>query len=158
MTESKEHVLIVEDDMAMLFALERLFQSEGWQVSSSRTIEHALTQLESPPDWIVLDLGLIDGSGEEVLRYVREAGMPSRVAVVSGHIDPSSVLDLKPWKPDVLLPKPIHFEDLLAACEALGSENRQPPPTESPKFAPGIPPTEIIRQADRTEEMRPATE
>ncbi len=29
MTESKEHVLIVEDDMAMLFALERLFQSQG---------------------------------------------------------------------------------------------------------------------------------
>ncbi len=85
----------------------------------------------------MLDLGLIDGSGEEVLRYVREAGMPSRVAVVSGHIDPSSILGLKPWKPDVLLTKPIHFEDLLAACEAHGSEDRQPASdqvAESPRW------------------------
>ena len=123
MRDSKDHVLIVEDDMATLYALTRLFQGQGWQVSSSRTIEKALVELESPPDWIVLDLGLIDGNGEDVLRYVREAGLPSRVAVVSGLIGPASLPGLKPLKPDVLLTKPIHFEDLLAACEAPASRS-----------------------------------
>ncbi|WP_406698153.1 response regulator [Singulisphaera sp. Ch08] len=150
MTDSKDHVLIVEDDMATLYALKRLFRSQGWQVSSSRTIEKALVQLESPPDWIVLDLGLIDGSGEEVLRYVREAGFPTRVAVVSGLLGPASLHGLKLLKPDLLLTKPIHFDDLLVACsrppaahisshEILDQPtSAQEPPVEA-KFGPAAP-------------------
>ncbi|AGA24649.1 response regulator transcription factor [Singulisphaera acidiphila] len=147
MMDGKDHVLIVEDDLATLYALERLFQSQGWQVSSSRTIENALTQLESPPDWIVLDLGLIDGNGEDVLRYVREAGIPSRVAVVSGLIGPASLPGLRPLKPDVLLMKPIHFEDLLVACETPTSPSapaahealalNRPKSTQNPVATPG---------------------
>ncbi|SIO39053.1 Response regulator receiver domain-containing protein [Singulisphaera sp. GP187] len=138
MMDRKDRVLIVEDDMATLYALKRLFQGQGWQVSSSRSIEKALVQLDSPPDWIVLDLGLIDGSGEEVLRYVREAGIPSRVAVVSGLLGPASLPGLKSLKPDLMLTKPIHFDELLVACGTPAARSIPPATLDRPTAAPEL--------------------
>ena len=37
-----------------------------------------------PPDWVLLDLMLPDGSGIDVLRAVRAGGMNTRVCVVTG--------------------------------------------------------------------------
>jgi DNA-binding response OmpR family regulator len=115
--DPRNRILIVEDDLATLYALERLFRSQGWSVRASRTVEEALAQLDVPPNWIVLDLELPDGSGEEVLRHVRDSRSSARVAVVSGTPELDSLPSLKPLKPDVVMAKPIHFEDLLAACD-----------------------------------------
>lgn len=134
--EGQAHrVLLVEDDMATLYALTRLFETQGWDVSSSRSIETALTQLDSPPDWIVLDLGLADGNGEEVLRYVRKKDIPSRVAVVSGLITPERLSHLKPLRPDALLEKPTPFDDLLRACGIADPRSSEPELPEYPSFS-----------------------
>lgn len=110
-------VLIVEDDLGSLYALRTLFLHHGWDVSLSRTVAGALTSLDPPPDWIILDLELADGDGEEVLCHVREAGIPSRVAVVSGMLDGSRLAGLELLKPDLVRGKPISFGELLEACE-----------------------------------------
>jgi DNA-binding response OmpR family regulator len=110
------HVLIVEDDLATQFAMRKLFSLEGWDVSQSRTVAAALPLLDPAPDWIVLDLGLADGSGEDVLRHVRAASIPSGVIVLSGQVDDDRLAVLRPLKPDFVFQKPIHFDDLLKAC------------------------------------------
>ncbi len=111
-------ILIVEDDLANLYALRAMFEREGWQVGESKTAAATLAQLDPPPDWIVLDLGLADGDGEDVLRYVREAGIASQVAIVSGRLDPERIARLRTLRADVLFEKPIRFEELLKACTA----------------------------------------
>ena len=73
-------------------------------------------RLESPPDWIVLDLELVDGRGEDVLRHVRESQLPSRVAVLSGMIGPENLSRLKPLKPNAMLEIPIQSDDLIKLC------------------------------------------
>lgn len=115
-TMEAQRVLIVEDDLATLFVMRRLFTQRGWKVSQCKTVAATLDQLDPPPDWIILDLGLADGDGEDVLRHVRQAGIPSRVAVVSAGLDPHRIQGLKPLKPDLLLAKPISFDALLDAC------------------------------------------
>ena len=50
-------VLIVEDGLATQIAMLKLFKVRGWEVLQSRTVAGALSQLEPPPDWIILDLG-----------------------------------------------------------------------------------------------------
>lgn len=113
-------VLLVEDDLATLFALRRLFQDCGWEVSCSKTMEGALASLHPSPDWIILDLdlGVADSSGEDVLRHVRADGIASRVAVVSGISDADRLAGLVPLSPDAVLSKPVNFSQLLAICEA----------------------------------------
>lgn len=116
MESAQTRILIVEDDMATLYALQTLFVHRGWKVSLSRTVAGALTQLSTPFDWILLDLDLADGDGEEVLRHIRETGVRSRVVVLSAVQDPERHHDLKPLRPDMVLSKPVRFGQLIEAC------------------------------------------
>src|SRR4051794_21693232 len=100
MIDGEGRVLIVEDSLAMLYALRAQFEAFGWEVRLSRTVELALGQLDPAPDWIILDLWLSDGDGEEVLRHVRQAGIPSRVAVISAGLDSERIARLVPLRPD----------------------------------------------------------
>lgn len=116
-----DRLLIVEDDLATLFALRTTFARAGWDISSSRTLAHALALLVPTPAWIILDLGLADGDGETILRYVRSAGIPSGVLVLSGQLDADRLAALQPLRPAFVFRKPIHFEDLLMACRGEAS-------------------------------------
>jgi two-component system KDP operon response regulator KdpE len=111
-------ILIVEDDLATLYTLRAMFDRAGWDVSSARTLAGALVSLVPAPEWIVLDLGLADGDGEEVLRSVRESGIGTRVAVFSGALDHERIARLAPWRPDLVIAKPIAFTKLLEAVSA----------------------------------------
>lgn len=121
-TKRPRRVLLVEDDLATLFAMRRLFRECGWEVSCSKTTDGALASLDPSPDWIILDLdlGVADSSGEDVLRHVRADGISSRVAVVSGISDADRLAGLVPLMPDVVLSKPVSFTKLLAICESDG--------------------------------------
>jgi DNA-binding response OmpR family regulator len=109
-------VLIVEDELASLFALRRLFESRGWCVECARSVAEALEHLGPEIDWIVLDLVLPDESGEAVLRKVREAHLNCRVAIALGIINPERVVGLLTLQPDLLMTKPIAFEHLFEVC------------------------------------------
>jgi DNA-binding response OmpR family regulator len=110
-------LLIVENDLASLFTLRTMFARAGWDVTTSRTLAGALASLLPAPAWIILDLGLSDGDGEEVLRRVRECGIGARIAVLSGVLDSERIARLSQWSPELMLSKPMAFEDLLEAVE-----------------------------------------
>src|SRR4051812_38635831 len=113
----RHRLLIVEDDLATLYALRALFERRGWEVHSARTVGEAMAALEAAvPEWVILDLYLADGDGEEVLRQLRESGRECRVAVTSGVLDPERVARLLEWKADVVMAKPIDFVRLYSAC------------------------------------------
>lgn len=131
MVAAEGHVLIVEDSLAMGYALRAQFQAFGWEVTLSRTVASALENLDPPPDWILLDLWLSDGDGQDVLRYVREAGISSHVAVISAGLDPERIASLEPLRPDLMIPKPISFEKLLEACRSTHSVGRSEPSSAS---------------------------
>ena len=110
-------ILVVEDDAASREALRRLFVHKGWIVSVARTLTEAMAKLDSPPHCILLDLMLPDGPGEEVLRKVREAKLPSKVAVCTGTNDPVRLALVKGMDPTALFQKPIDFDQVCRACE-----------------------------------------
>ena len=57
-------------------------------MSESGSVTEALRVLSDtelpPPDWILLDLMLPDGSGIDVMRAVRARGLTSRICIVTG--------------------------------------------------------------------------
>src|SRR4051794_9977496 len=78
-------VLIVEDDNDNRDALVLLCRSIGHVCLCAASRAEALAMLVGrPPDLIVLDLMLPDGSGVEVLRVIRTHHFPARVAIVTG--------------------------------------------------------------------------
>ncbi|MBC7292369.1 MAG: response regulator, partial [Actinotalea sp.] len=74
------HVLVVDDDAALLRVLAVTLRAHGWQVSTATTGAGALRAVaHEAPDVVVLDLGLPDADGVEVLARLRAA---SEVPVV----------------------------------------------------------------------------
>ncbi|SDO27187.1 two component transcriptional regulator, winged helix family [Rhodoferax sp. OV413] len=66
------HILLLEDDPAIAKTVVYAFERAGLRVSHCLLVADALRQLEiAPPDLLVLDIGLPDGSGLDVCRQVR---------------------------------------------------------------------------------------
>src|SRR5690349_20879316 len=90
-------VLIVEDERALLRALAMNLTARGYSVTEAETGAKALTALaDKPHDAIVLDLGLPDMSGLDVIRAVRAYATTPIVVLSarSGSADKVQALDL----------------------------------------------------------------
>src|SRR4051812_1576594 len=93
MTDDVSTILVVEDDDATRTFLADNLTADGYDLLVADTVRDGARLLESKfPDLAVLDVGLPDGSGLELVRLVREAdGLVSRVdpmtplLVLSGH-------------------------------------------------------------------------
>jgi two-component system KDP operon response regulator KdpE len=72
MTETGAHVLVVDDEPQILRGLKVILRSAGFQVAQAATKREALDAVAvRPPDVMILDLVLPDGSGVEVCEEVR---------------------------------------------------------------------------------------
>jgi DNA-binding response OmpR family regulator len=70
-------ILLVEDDVPTRTFLADNLSADGYDVRAAGTLRDAVRTLEyHPVDLAVVDLGLPDGSGFELLTRVREAGGP----------------------------------------------------------------------------------
>jgi DNA-binding response OmpR family regulator len=109
------HILIVEDEAAIAAFIARGLQGAGFATTEIDTGERAVTAMRSAAyDLAILDLGLPDVDGFEVLRRVRAAGSGLPVIILTAR---SSVLDTVAALEngaDDYMPKPFSFEELLA--------------------------------------------
>ena len=69
---TKQHVLVVDDEPQILRALQTNLRGAGYDVTTAATAEGALAAAAiRPPEAVILDLILPDGSGTEVARELR---------------------------------------------------------------------------------------
>lgn len=115
-------LLLVEDDRELRGTLRAALQVEGYQVSTAASLVealamHAQTQLsreaQPPFDLVLLDLGLPDGDGGELLKKLRQKNaMP--VIVLSARETEASKIRLLDAGADDYLVKPFNIGELLA--------------------------------------------
>ena len=101
--------------MASANALRVMLTMHGCEVVIARTLEQALDLLRSNQTVIILDMMLPDGDGIEILIRVREANLPTKVAVTTAICDPARLTAIRRYKPDVILRKPLDLGELLRA-------------------------------------------
>jgi DNA-binding response OmpR family regulator len=108
-------VLVVEDDALIASSLERALAVNGYDAAVCSTVEAAISRIAtSPPDLVLLDLGLPDGDGSTVATYVARHHPTVPVIVLtarSGEID--VVLGLEAGAVDYVV-KPFRLAELLA--------------------------------------------
>jgi DNA-binding response OmpR family regulator len=110
------NMLVIDDDRTTRDVLRAIFTQMGWEVAVAGSVKDGLSRLDPPPDALVLDLSLPDGSGTDILRRIRCDRLPTRVAVTTGH-DPDSLGHVAELRPEALLQKPIDVDEL---CRELG--------------------------------------
>lgn len=121
-------ILVIEDDLVTRHYLARTLESHGCQVIEASNGETGLQYASTnPPDALVLDLGLPDIEGIEVIRRLREwTNLPIIILSLRGH-DDDKVAALDAGADDYLT-KPFSVPELLArlrvALRRSSSENK----------------------------------
>jgi two-component system, OmpR family, KDP operon response regulator KdpE len=83
-TDAQKEVLVIEDDPEIRRFLRTALNAEHYRLREATTAADGLEQANSrPPDIIVLDLGLPDGDGIDVIRKVRTWNLNVPIIVLS---------------------------------------------------------------------------
>jgi two-component system KDP operon response regulator KdpE len=112
-------VLVVDDEPQILRALQTNLRGAGYEVVTAATAEQALSAAAMrPPDAVILDLVLPDGSGIDVCRELR-SWSSSPILVLSVVGDESEKVAALDAGADDYVQKPFGIEELLARLRAL---------------------------------------
>jgi two-component system KDP operon response regulator KdpE len=112
-------VLVVDDEPQIVRGLRVVLRNAGFQVDSAGTKEEALDALaHRPPDAVLLDLVLPDGSGVDVCKQVREwSHVP--IVVVSAVGDEREKVRALDAGADDYVTKPFGSQELAARLRAV---------------------------------------
>ncbi len=125
--------LIIEDEPQIRRFVRAALESEGWQVHEAATQQRGLIEAGTrKPDLLVLDLGLPDGDGMDLIRDVRGwSTVP--IIVLSARADETDKVAALDAGADDYLTKPFGVGELLARVRAnlrrpraVGSEGAEP--------------------------------
>lgn len=113
-------ILLVEDDARIGRFVEKGLREMAYTVVWCRGAREAMEALsESGFDLVILDLGLPDGDGLEILRSWREARFDEPVLILSARDSVDDRVQGLNLGADDYLPKPFSFEELLARVRSL---------------------------------------
>jgi two-component system, OmpR family, KDP operon response regulator KdpE len=114
----KPRVLVVDDEPQILRALETTLRGAGYDVETAATAQEALTKAAArPPEAVVLDLVLPDGSGVEVCRELR-TWLQAPILLLSVVTDEHEKVEALDAGADDYVTKPFGVEELLARLRA----------------------------------------
>ena len=110
----REKILVVEDEKSIAHFISTVLNNNGYEAMRARTGQEALSMVSSHcPDLIVLDLGLPDMDGMELLRKIRNwSSLP--VVVVSARSHERDKVTALDAGADDYLTKPFGTAELLA--------------------------------------------
>jgi len=108
------HLLIIEDDPDIANLLQLDLQDAGYRVSHASSVMSGLIRIrEDAPDLVLLDLGLPDGQGHDVLKRIRQHSVLP-IIILTAQGDLSSKVELLNLGADDYLVKPFNHMELLA--------------------------------------------
>lgn len=113
-------ILLVEDDRSLADGLQRALKREGFTVNAVDTGRTALLAIETEtPDIVILDLGLPDMDGLDVLRDIRRSDANPLVMVLTARDTTADKVTGLDRGADDYLAKPFEMPELLARLRAL---------------------------------------
>jgi DNA-binding response OmpR family regulator len=113
-------VLVVDDHREVLELVERALGRDQHQVFTAGSAERALEELSAQrPEIVVLDLGLPDGSGEDLCRKMRSSSENPAILVLTAQSAVASRVRCLDAGADDYLTKPFAVAELRARVRAL---------------------------------------
>lgn len=110
--------ILIEDEPQIRRFVRLALEAEGWQVFEADTAKRGLTDAATrKPDLLVVDLGLPDGDGLDLIRDVRSwSNVP--IVVLSARVDETDKIAALDAGADDYLTKPFGVGELLARVRA----------------------------------------
>ena len=118
MTAAALKVLVIDDEPPIRKLLKMWLSTQGYQILEATNGKAALELLTQNPDLIILDLGLPDIQGHELLRTIRSRNESVPIVVLSSRGDEAGKVQALDFGADDYLTKPFGMEELLARMRA----------------------------------------
>ncbi len=139
-------VLVVDDEPAILRFLRAGLSAQGFTVSEAPTGQSALDAMAlGNTDLTVLDLGLPDMDGLDVIRTVRSNGSAIPIIVLSSRDDEGSKVAALDLGADDFVTKPFGIDELFARIRA-AQRHRLQQTGERPVFRSGELVVDLVRR------------
>lgn len=136
MEPNNHHILIIEDELPIRRFLKASLSDEGYRISEATSAKEGLRFASSqPPDMIILDLGLPDMDGQEVLQRLRE-WCSAPIIVLSARDQEQQKIAALDHGADDYVTKPFGVGELLARIRTAMRHSLRSG-TESTVFATG---------------------
>ncbi len=118
MTAAPLKVLIVDDEPPIRKLLRTGLGTQGYQTIDAPNAKAALELLADKPDLVILDLGLPDMQGLDLLRQIRARREDLPIVVLSSRGDEVAKVEALDLGADDYVTKPFGMEELLARIRA----------------------------------------
>ena len=111
---AKTQVLVVDDEAAILRFLKPALEANGYETATAGSVAEATKRIAAEsPDIVLLDLGLPDGDGKDVIRRAREwSDVP--IIVLSARERETEKIEALDLGADDYINKPFNVGELLA--------------------------------------------
>jgi len=121
--DGRYSILCIDDDRELLSILARKLSLDGYAIRTAFDRQTIVAELQKlpPPNLILLDVGLPDINGFDLLQKVRRHPRLGSIPVImlTGHVTPESVLHGMANGADGYVSKPFQFEALGTAIETV---------------------------------------
>jgi two-component system KDP operon response regulator KdpE len=142
-------ILIVDDEPPIRRLLRTSLASQGFQVIEASDGGGALAEIErSRPDLVILDLGLPDIGGLEMIRILRGSGNAMPILVLSSRADEKGKVEALDLGADDYVTKPFGTAELFARIRA-ALRHRLQQQGEPPLFRSGDLEVDLVRRIVR---------
>ena len=151
MSAAPLRVLIVDDEPPIRKLLRMGLTTQGYQILEAPDGKTALALMAEKPDLVILDLGLPDMQGLDLLRTIRTADGSTPIVVLSSRDDETAKVQALDLGADDYVTKPFGMEELLARMRAAMRHQLQVH-GERPVFRLGDLSVDLVRRIVKTGE------
>jgi two-component system KDP operon response regulator KdpE len=111
-------VLVIDDEPPIRKLLRMGLATQGYQVIDAPNARKALELMAQKPDLVILDLGLPDMQGMDLLRSLRDQNEAVPIVVLSSRADETAKVQALDFGADDYVTKPFGINELLARIRA----------------------------------------
>jgi two-component system, OmpR family, KDP operon response regulator KdpE len=149
MSATPVKILVVDDEVPIRKLLRTGLGTQGYQVVEAASGREAQARFEAEsPDLVILDLGLPDIQGCEVLRQWREGGSDTPIVILSSRTDEGGIVEALELGADDYVTKPFGTMELIARIR-LALRHRLKQQGERPIFKAGDLTVDLVRRIVR---------
>lgn len=146
MTTPTVKILVVDDEVPIRKLLRVGLGSQGYTILEAGNAKSAIEAVKkTPPDLILLDLGLPDMSGHELLAIWRGAGVSLPVVILSSRTDETGIVKALELGADDYVTKPFGMNELIARIR-VALRHRLQQQGEKPIFRTGDLSVDLVKR------------
>jgi two-component system KDP operon response regulator KdpE len=152
MSASLVTILVVDDEPAIRRLLRTSLSVQGYRIAEAETAGAALAEIRDyPPDVVILDLGLPDRDGLDVVATVRQSSAVP-IIVLSSRGDERAKVEALELGADDYVTKPFGMAELVARIRA-ALRHRLQAQGEEPVFRSGDLSVDLVRRIVRVKDV-----